>query len=74
MTSVSTIVLLVTPETKIITSQILGAADSGRYGVAFAYCTFLIAVVLAAFAIIRLLVGGAAPLHRVAQSRGRRNR
>jgi iron(III) transport system permease protein len=72
MTSVSTIVLLVTPETKIITSQILGAADSGRYGVAFAYCTFLIAVVLAAFALIRLLVGGATPLHRT--SRGRRTR
>ncbi len=72
MTSVSTIVLLVTPETKIITSQILGAADSGRYGVAFAYCTVLIAIVLASFGLIRLLVGGGAQLHRVAESTGRR--
>jgi iron(III) transport system permease protein len=72
MTSVSTIVLLVTPETKIITPQILGAADSGRYGVAFAYCTVLIAIVLVNFALIRLLVGGGTQLHRVADSTGRR--
>lgn len=72
MTSVSTIVLLVTPETRIITSQILGAADSGRYGIAFAYCTVLIAIVLAAFGLIRLVVGGAAPLQRIAESTGRR--
>ncbi|MBQ0982795.1 MULTISPECIES: iron ABC transporter permease [unclassified Micromonospora] len=68
MTSVSTIVLLVTPETKIITSQVLSAASTGRYGVAFAYCTVLTVLVLVAFAIIRLLVGGGAALHRTAKS------
>jgi iron(III) transport system permease protein len=68
MTSVSTIVLLVTPDTRIMTSQILGAANTGRYGVAFAYCTVLTAVVLAGFGLIRLLVGRDATLHRIAES------
>lgn len=68
MTSVSTIVLLVTPETKIITSQVLSAASTGRYGVAFAYCTVLTAIVLAAFGIIRLIVGGGVALQRTAKS------
>jgi iron(III) transport system permease protein len=72
MTSVSTIVLLVTPETRIITSQILSAADSGRYGIAFAYCTVLIAIVLAVFGLIRLIVGGGATLQRIADTSGRR--
>ncbi|MBB5874171.1 iron(III) transport system permease protein [Allocatelliglobosispora scoriae] len=66
MTSISTIVLLVTPETKIITAQVLSAAGTGRYGVAFAYCTVLTAIVLSAFALIRFIVGGGASLHRVA--------
>lgn len=65
MTSVSTIILLVTPNTKIITSQILSAANTGRYGVAFAYCTVLTVIVLTSFVLIRLLVGGTATLHRV---------
>jgi iron(III) transport system permease protein len=65
MTSISTIILLVTPGTHIITSQILSAANTGRYGVAFAYCTVLTALVLAGFGIIRLLVGRAPALHQV---------
>ncbi|MEU4641890.1 iron ABC transporter permease [Micromonospora sp. NPDC023814] len=68
MTSVSTIVLLVTPETKIITSQVLSAASTGRYGVAFAYCTVLTAIVLAGFGLIRLIVGAGASLHRTAKT------
>jgi iron(III) transport system permease protein len=71
MTSVSTIILLVTPGTHIITSQILSAANTGRYGVAFAYCTVLTAIVLAGFGVIRLLVGRSATLHR---SPGRQER
>jgi iron(III) transport system permease protein len=69
MTSISTIILLVTPQTKIITSQILSAANTGRYGVAFAYCTVLTALVLLGFGLIRLLVGGAATLHRTSAAR-----
>ncbi|MGC4892278.1 ABC transporter permease [Micromonospora sp. DT31] len=68
MTSVSTIVLLVTPETKIITSQVLSAASTGRYGVAFAYCTVLTAIVLAGFGLIRLIIGGGVALQRTATS------
>ncbi|WP_051723774.1 ABC transporter permease [Micromonospora chokoriensis] len=70
MTSVSTIVLLVTPETKIITSQVMSAASTGRYGVAFAYCTVLTAIVLAGFLVIRFIVGAGAELHRTATSEG----
>lgn len=66
MTSVSTVVFLVTPEAKIITSQLLDASTTGRSGVAFAYCTVLIAIVLASFALIRLLLGRTATLNRVA--------
>ncbi|MDX3799141.1 iron ABC transporter permease [Streptomyces sp. AK04-3B] len=68
MTSVSTIVLLVTPETKIITSQVLSAASTGRYGVAFAYCTVLTTLVLIGFALIRFVVGTGAALQRTATS------
>ncbi|MFG1941373.1 ABC transporter permease [Nonomuraea sp. NPDC048826] len=74
MTSISTIILLVTPGTRIITSQILSAANTGRYGVAFAYCTVLTAIVLAGFGIIRLLVGRNATLHRVTGSTERQKR
>jgi iron(III) transport system permease protein len=72
MTSISTVILLVTPDTKIITSQILSAANTGRYGVAFAYCTVLTAIVLAGFGLIRLLIGGTVVLHRT--STGRKSR
>jgi iron(III) transport system permease protein len=65
MTSVSTVVFLVTPQTKIITSQILDASNNGRYGVAFAYCTVLTVIVLLAFGLIRLIVGGTASLNRI---------
>ena len=64
MTSVSTVVFLVTPETRIMTSQILNAANNGRYGVAFAYCTVLTAIVLAAFGLIRIILGRTADLNR----------
>lgn len=68
MTTVSTVVFLVTPETKIMTSQILNASNNGRYGVAFAYCTVLTVLVLLAFGVIRLLLGSTAALNRVAST------
>lgn len=68
MTTVSTVVFLVTPETKIITSQILNASNNGRYGVAFAYCTVLTVIVLLAFGVIRLVIGSTAALNRVAST------
>ena len=42
-----------------------------RYGVAFAYCTVLTVIVLAGFALIRLLVGRTATLHRIAERQER---
>ncbi|GAA3580021.1 iron ABC transporter permease [Nonomuraea rosea] len=71
MTSISTIILLVTPGTHIITAQILSAANTGRYGVAFAYCTVLTAIVLTGFAVIRVLVGRTAILHATHGRQGR---
>jgi iron(III) transport system permease protein len=68
MTTVSTVVFLVTPQTKIMTSQILNASNNGRYGVAFAYCTVLTVLVLLAFGVIRLLLGSTAALNRVAST------
>jgi iron(III) transport system permease protein len=73
MTSISVVIFLVTPNTKIITSQILSAANTGRYGVAFAYCTVLTAIVLACFGLIRLLVGGSARLQRNATPAGKKS-
>ncbi|MGH3767222.1 MAG: ABC transporter permease [Pseudonocardiaceae bacterium] len=66
MTSVSAVVFLVTPGMKIMTSQILDAENTSRYGVAFAYCTALIIIVLLSFGLIRLITGRTAPLNRVA--------
>jgi iron(III) transport system permease protein len=65
MTSVSAVIFLVTPETQIITSQILNASNNGRYGVAFAYCTVLTVVILLAFGLIRIILGKTAVLSRV---------
>lgn len=46
MTTLSPIIFITTPQTKIMTSQILSEVDSGRFGNAFAYCTILIVIVL----------------------------
>jgi iron(III) transport system permease protein len=57
MTTLSPIVFLVTPDTKILTSQILGEVDGGRFGNAFAFCCVLILIVSGVLGLIRLLVG-----------------
>lgn len=46
MTTITAIVFITTPQTKVITSQILDEVDAGRLGNAFAYCTLLIVLVL----------------------------
>lgn len=45
MTTLSPIVFLTTPSTKIMTKQILAEVDAGRFGNAFAYCTLLMLIV-----------------------------
>jgi len=57
MTTISAIVFLTTPKTKIMTQQILNEVENGRYGNAFAYCVILILIVLAAIGILSLVVG-----------------
>jgi iron(III) transport system permease protein len=57
MTTISAIVFLTTPRTKIMTQQILNEVENGRYGNAFAYCVILILIVLVAIAVLSVAVG-----------------
>jgi len=57
MTTISAIVFLTTPRTKIMTHQILNEVENGRYGNAFAYCVILILIVLAAIGVLSVVVG-----------------
>lgn len=57
MTTISAIIFLTTPETKIMTQQILNEVENGRYGNAFAYCVILIGLVLVAIGILYFVVG-----------------
>jgi len=56
MTTLSPIVFLTTPGTKIMTSQILAEVESGRFGNAFAYCTVLIAIVLCLILLFNVII------------------
>ncbi len=57
MTSLSAIVFLTTPGTKIMTAQILNEVDAGRFGNAFAYCVILILIVLGVIGGLSSLIG-----------------
>lgn len=57
MTSLSAIVFLTTPGTKIMTAQILNEVDAGRFGNAFAYCVILILIVLTVIGGLTRLIG-----------------
>jgi iron(III) transport system permease protein len=57
MTAISAVIFLTTPQTRIMTQQILNETDAGRYGNAFAYCVLLIAIVLVAIGVLYALVG-----------------
>jgi iron(III) transport system permease protein len=67
MTTVSAIVFLVTPDTRVATSYILNRVEDGEYGVAIAYGSILIVVMLAIIFLFDALVGEA----RVARSKAR---
>ena len=56
MTMITAIIFITTPQTKVMTSQILDEVDTGRFGHAFAYCTLLIGLVLIILMIANLLV------------------
>ena len=57
MTTISAIIFLTTPQTKIMTQQILNEVENGRYGNAFAYCVILIGIVMVAIGILYFAVG-----------------
>lgn len=59
MTTVSAIVFLVTPDTRVATSYILNRVEDGEYGVAIAYGSILIVVMLAIIFLFDYLVGEA---------------
>ncbi len=57
MTTVSAVVFLVTAESELATTYIIGRVGNGDYGVALAYCTVLIVLMSLAIALIQWLVG-----------------
>ena len=58
MTTISAIIFITTPRTRIMTSQILSEVEAGRFGNAFAYCTILIFIVLTVIGLLSLAVRG----------------
>ncbi|MBU3137831.1 iron ABC transporter permease [Clostridium gasigenes] len=56
MTAVSTVVFLVTPKYQLLTASILSQVDNGRFGVASAFSTVLIVIVLSAIGLMSLLL------------------
>lgn len=69
ITTVSAIVFLVTPDTRVATAYILNRVEDGEYGVAIAYGSILIVVMLAIIFLFDYLVGEA----RVARSKAKTN-
>ncbi|MBX3066493.1 MAG: iron ABC transporter permease [Anaerolineae bacterium] len=67
MTTISAIVFLTTPQTRIMTQQILNETENGRYGNAFAYCVILIGIVLVAIGSMYFIVGAAFGANRPTQ-------
>ena len=57
MTSVSAVIFLAGPDYMLSTVYIVNRAESGDYGVAIAYSSALILIMLAAIGVIRLAVG-----------------
>ena len=64
MTTISAIIFLTTPETKIMTQQILNETDAGRFGNAFAYVVILIVIVLLAIGVLYLVIGSSSGAER----------
>ena len=57
MTAVSAVIFLVTAEYNMATAYIVGRVEAGEFGLAIAYSTVLIVVMLIAIATIQLVVG-----------------
>lgn len=64
MTTITAIIFITTPQTKVVTSQILDEVDAGHFGNAFAYSSLLIVLVL-------IILGGSnLLLHQLNRSKG----
>ena len=72
MTAISAVIFLTTPQTRMMTQQILNETDAGRYGTAFAYCVLLIAIVLVAIGVLYALVGATTDAEREMPTRVQR--
>ena len=57
MTAVSAVIFLVTAEYNMATTYIVGRVEAGEFGLAIAYSTVLIVVMLIAITMIQLVVG-----------------
>jgi iron(III) transport system permease protein len=57
MTAVSAVVFLVSANYEMATTYILGRVENGDYGLAIAYCSVLILVMLAVIGVLQLVVG-----------------
>jgi iron(III) transport system permease protein len=57
MTAVSAVIFLVSAEYNMATTYIVGRVEAGEFGLAIAYSTALIGVMLAAILLIQVLVG-----------------
>lgn len=57
ITSVSAVIFLVSADHNMATSYIIGLVENGRYGVAIAYCSVLILVMLTAILVVNRVVG-----------------
>ncbi|RMF80389.1 MAG: iron ABC transporter permease [Chloroflexi bacterium] len=64
MTSISAIVFLTTPRTKILTAQMLNEVQFGRFGNAFALSVILIVLVLGAIGVMYFTVGSSTGAER----------
>lgn len=64
MTAISAIVFLTTPQTRIMTQQILNETNAARFGNALAYCVLLIVIVCFAIGVLYWLIGSSTRVDR----------
>ena len=69
MTAISAVIFLVSAEHNMATSYIIGRVENNDYGIAIAYSTTLIFVMLTAIVLFQLLVGNTQTRRRLAQGR-----
>ena len=69
MTAISAVIFLVSAEYNMATSYIIGRVENNDYGIAIAYSTTLIFVMLTAILLFQWLVGRTQTTRPLAQSR-----